>query len=301
MDVVLSCAELAANLLSLTSCIWLQCKFRRMDRSIKHRLFPTQLRNLVGADLMFLLPSLPGMMINHHAFFFCPVSYLQIGCSLFYTVLRVARHVGLLVEMHIALCFLLKSLRWAILHPIRRSLSFVWIIGAVLGALSVWKEPFTYNARMGLCAPINWLGGCDPVSTTMIALCMVVCTTSYVIVIARSRHQTVPHSVRNSVWKRGEMYMVNALATYTLVLCIYISEPAWNNIYLRVSAFTFENLGGFLNTLTYAMQSRYATPQTPLHASTAPGVALQPSYHVDIGGTEVVEIDPCKTARAPDQ
>jgi hypothetical protein len=101
--------------------------------------------------------------------------------------------------------------------------------------------------------------------------------------------------------RKAEIYIVNALLTYTLVLLMYLDVRLYDNVYFRAVAVTLENLGGFFNTLTYALQSRYVSALqggflhgNQLDRNTDSG-PLNASYSVGIGDTDISDVTALST------
>uniref|UniRef100_A0A7S1FEV2 Uncharacterized protein n=1 Tax=Noctiluca scintillans TaxID=2966 RepID=A0A7S1FEV2_NOCSC len=140
----------------------------------------------------------------------------------------------------------------------------------------------------------------DPLSCADIFLCMVVCSVSYIVVACRGRMQKAPFSVQRRTCNRTEMYIVNSLVTYTPILLAYCYEPFLNNPYFMTFAGVCELSGGLLNTLTYALQSRYATqlmgqPSSIGQSSQSSSHGLSFNVEVCSPGTSISQQRLCST------
>jgi len=289
--VCLQLGEVAANLTSLTGCLWMLRRLRSLPSNVGERLFPLQLRILAIADLIFLLACLPTMMINHQMVPSFMQDWYGGMCEGLYIVLRFGRNAAILCEVHIAFSFLAKAFRCLALQQFASALRVVFIVAAVPTLMSSVQTPFTFDAVGEACGPAKWAASADNTSTFMMLACITVCLISYVTVIIRSLARGSPLSVQILVFRQAEMYIVNALMTYGLVLAIYLNRSLFDNINLRVFAFTMENLGGLLNTLTYAMQSRYAPALSGNHRGAVGAGPSRPSFRVEIGRTVIEEIE----------
>ena len=109
------------------------------------------------------------------------------------------------------------------------------------------------------CVPTSFRGTADPVvAIADLALCVCVCAGSYVTVVCGSWFQHSPDSVQRRASRKAATYLVNALVTYGPIFLCFVDFHLLRNSTVYNSAWVFELLGGLFNTLTYAMQSRYA-------------------------------------------
>jgi hypothetical protein len=268
--------------------------------AIRNRLFPKQLRFLALADLIYLSGGILVMVAP-----FVPKEWRSnfTWCNTSYVVLRFGRFVSLLHEMHIAVCFWMKSFRSPFLTVCVRVLPWLWVVAFVLTVISASLQPFSYDTDFQACAPNGWENGADVVTIGVIAVCVVVCVVSYCHVLLRAFRRQTPGSVIFGVVKRTEMYILNTLLCYTLLLLVYTRHQWFVNADLRTLAFSLENFGGFLNTITYAMQSRYGAAMLGdrggLHSGCVEGNG-EPrlSYRVDIGDVHVVEFTGSTSSRS---
>lgn len=94
--------------------------------------------------------------------------------------------------------------------------------------------------------------------------------------------QTSPHSVQKSVWRRVRSYPLNFIITTAPIFVALFHDKfdlgLWTG--MKVACLTMMHLTGFLNTATYALQSRHrlalfsyagTKPSRP-----SPGASLQP-------------------------
>eukprot|EP00450_Noctiluca_scintillans_P019685 CAMPEP_0194524668 /NCGR_PEP_ID=MMETSP0253-20130528/59919_1 /TAXON_ID=2966 /ORGANISM="Noctiluca scintillans" /LENGTH=259 /DNA_ID=CAMNT_0039369325 /DNA_START=187 /DNA_END=966 /DNA_ORIENTATION=+ len=231
------------------------------------------------------------MMINHQLVPSFMNNWCGGLCEGLYIFLRFGRNAAILCEVHIALSFVAKAFRFLALQQFASALRVVFIVAAVPTLMSAVQTPFTFDLAGSACGPAKWAASADNTSTFMMLGCMLVCLISYISVIIRSLARGSPLSVQIMVFRQAEMYIVNSVMTYGLVLAIYLNRSLFDNINLRVFAFTMENLGGLLNTLTYAMQSRYAPALSGNHRGAVGAGPSRPSFRVEIGCTVIEEIE----------
>merc|ERR1711879_1128539 len=111
-----------------------------------------------------------------------------------------------------------------------------------------------------------------------------------------------PGSVQRSNFRRAAVYPLNFLITYGRMMVVYSNDSLLRNRVVFSTGATLEFLNGLLNTVTYAMQSRYAAMLWKRYQrdcelrsgqgerSGANETALTLSFHVDIGGVDIVEV-----------
>lgn len=253
-------------------------------------MFPSQLRFLALADLIFLSAGIVVMLVS---FISVSLDWKSTLCSDGYIVLRFGRFVGLFHEMHIAVCFWMKSVRSPFLGVFAKGLPWLWLVGFLATVVSACLEQWQYDSQFNACGPNHWETGADVVTFVVIGLCVVVCIASYSHVLIRAFRRQPPASVVSGVLKRTEMFILNAVICYTLLFFVYSRRRWFSNGSLRTVAFSFENLGGFLNTVTYAMQSRYGSMMVGDRGGLFDGERSgeqRLSYRVDLGPVDVVEI-----------
>uniref|UniRef100_A0A7S1A6R6 G-protein coupled receptors family 1 profile domain-containing protein n=1 Tax=Noctiluca scintillans TaxID=2966 RepID=A0A7S1A6R6_NOCSC len=263
----------------------------RAPRSIRSRLLPTQLLYLAFSDICFLLASIPSAVVNHHMTNSVSDHWNGVLCEASVGLLSFWRNVSLSIEMHIAISFALESYRWR-MGMFSRILRFIWIPSFVSSCCSFLFYPWHYVRLIGACAPRDHAFVADPYSILMMSSCICVCTVSYVLVARRSRKRESPESVQGVVSRRVDLYIVNALVTYSLTLIVYLDSRLYHVDAVRLTSFSMENLGGLINVLTYVLQSRYANVllENPHVMVRSPRAApLRPEYNVDIGHESIME------------
>ena len=271
---------------SLVACTWLLVKLSSDTSSFRSRLFPTQLRWLAVVDIFFALSSLPvpGLSTEAHDV------YCQWGQVLF----NLFRHLSLWIEIHIALSFALLSFKMRCATLMYRCLPCVCAPALVCTLLSAFMFPWTYDRHEGLCLPVRDRKGADPLSVADLSLCVCICSGCYIVVALRSRWRQSPYSVQTRVCARAEMYILNVLFTYLPVFLLYLRPTLLTNAPLNGVASACEFSGGLLNTITYALQSRYAAallggPSTIRQQRDISGG--RPSFYAEIAldGATIVE------------
>lgn len=90
------------------------------------------------------------------------------------------------------------------------------------------------------------------------------------------------------------MYMVNAVLTYGPACACYVSSELFHMTGFLIFATTFELLGGCFNSVTYAMQSRYARILTGESSviGNSDSTLVRPSFNVGFSPVaDIFEID----------
>lgn len=276
---------------SLVACVWFICKMCRAPRSIRSRLLPTQLLYLAFSDIGFLMATIPSAFVDHHLTNSVSDHWNDVLCHASVGLLSFWRNVGLWIEVHIAISFVLESYRWR-MGLFSRILRFIWIPSFISSCCSFLFYPWHYVRLIGACAPRDHASVADPLSVLTMSSCICVCTLSYLLVARRSRKRKSPESVHEVVSRRANMYIVNALVTYSLALVVYLDRRLYAVDAVRLVAFSMENLGGLINVMTYVLQSRYANvllDHPHIMGTSAGAPPLRPEYNVDIGHESVME------------
>ena len=128
--------------------------------------------------------------------------------------------------------------------------------------ISAFFFPWAYDRSDRVCRPVRPTKVADPATIANFFLCLCVCSGCYVVVVWRSRRRESPYSVQARVCIRAEMYILNVLVTYLPIFVLYLRPTLFTHELLFTMACVFEFSGGLLNTLTYALQSRYAARLT---------------------------------------
>ena len=246
---------LGAALWSFIACTWLLIHLYRVPANVRNRLFLLQIRYLALADLSFVIASVPAILVgelNLHT------DTLDSVCKYDILLFNFSRHVILWIEMHLGASVVLQFFRVQAMKPLRCVLYLIWLPGLLLSLYSAFTEPWTYNAKERICVPTNFRGTADPVDIADLALCICVCACSYLTLVCGSWMQESPSSVQGRASRKAAAYLVNAVLTYGLIFAIYADVKLFRNLTLNAIASIFELLGGLFNTITYAMQSRYA-------------------------------------------
>lgn len=286
--------EVQAALFSGGACAWLLVKLHSDAAGFRNRLFPTQLRYLAFADLCFVLCMLPVVLTEWNVLGFS-AEVLAGVCKWNKILLTFWRHVSLWIEVHLAVSFVFQSMRMQCPRFMYVGLPVVYVPCLSLTLVSVFVFPWDYDYRHGVCRPARQLPIGDPLSVADNALCLCVCLGCYITVVCRSQRQQSPHSVQLRVWARTEMYIFNALVSYGPMLLMYVHPILFERDILNAVGAALELYSGFLNTVTYALQSRYARVLTGQDSSLRQEMRAFPgriSYCVDVcnGPTSVVEV-----------
>lgn len=289
---------LVGNALSLACSIWLFWKLQHLAGRLRDRLFVRQLSLLTGVDILF-----------HVSFAFSstqtdgPVWVTQrmfMGCELSSVTFSTVRLISVLVEMHIAVSFLLQALHWGKRGRRHRILKWclplTWIVGIFIGGpLEIFFGRWHWDSVGMLCISGTEEHTMGQDWTTIVSLitCGTVCLISYVVVLGRSMIVEVPGSVQRRYLHKAAWYPLNFLITYLLMIIAYANLAIMEDQDWKFKlASAFESLSGFLNVLTYAMQSRYATAIRATPSDSSSFDAHIPrnqtsSWNVQIGEPEV--------------
>ena len=184
--------------------------------------------------------------------------------------------------MHLAASVVLQFFKVQAMKPLRCALYLVWLPGLLLTLCSAFIEPWTYDPVESRCVPSNFSATADPLDTADLALCVCICAGSYVTVLCGSWMQHSPRTVQSRATWKVAVYLVNALLTYSLIFACFLDGKLFRNLTFFTIAWIFELLGGFFNTITYAMQSRYgaALLGQPTLVRENPTTLQRPSFDV---------------------
>jgi len=298
-----------AYLCSLVSCLWLVYTLRRKSNTIRGRLFPRQMKSLAIANIVFAVILLILASSNITVYLGSDLNAtFRFECHWAFICFIPARLVCLLHEMHIAVSFQAQAFRKTLLvHILSWNLSWLWVTGIGLGAISSWLNPWHFSLRAGTCMPKSWRGNADIMSVVMVIACGFVCVVSYCSVVIRActeRSAVTPAVVNSRNYRRAAMYPLSYLLTYGPILISYCEYDLFNSYpWFSLFARTMEAYSGFANTIVYFLQSRYASRQ--LKSGDANGalayeghqicsitgrMRLHGSYTVHIGGVDIFEL-----------
>lgn len=295
---------LLLNGLSIAGCWWLLLRLRQLDDAVRQRVFVRQLRSLLVsgcAQHAFFVPllvldfsSTPDVLTAKQQNRMCFLSYLGF---------RHFRMVTVLQECHIALTFLVQALRLNKLAPLlTRSIPLVWLSGLVLGVVDDYQSRFFFSSDVRICE----MEEPDQISMVLIATSFVCALMSYVISCCTAWCVGSPHSVVRRNFSRAAAYPLNFIVCYGLVLFAHMNlgQAVSEDRQFLVVACALESCSGMLNASVYWWQSRKAVATAQRVASTS--ASRSPlaetdnsacaddgiSFHVAIGGVDVVEIQP---------
>merc|ERR1712130_194238 len=120
------------------------------------------------------------------------------------------------------------------------------------------------------------------------------CLASYLIVVARSQCGSTPGSVLRDYFRMAAVYPLNFLITYAVIIFVYADKRNWNGrgvvFYVAV---ILESLGGLLNVITYALQSRVRSPvgrQVLSGGLQTASCRASASFRVGIGPPEFINV-----------
>jgi len=225
---------------------------------LRNRLFPLQMRYLAIADLGFVLFAMPVVLTEWDVLHVSNETF-EVVCKWDKMVMSFWRHLSLWIEMHIAVSFVCETSRIRRSLFMYHSLPYLCLPCLALTLISVSAYPWRFDRHERVCQPVHHMKLADPVSVADFALCACICSVCYVAMVCRSRSRDLSHSVQARVCSRAEMYILNALVTYLPMFVLYLHPTLFNNDLLYAFAAVLEMSGGLLNTLSYALRSRYAT------------------------------------------
>lgn len=294
---------MVTGLSSVLSCAWLFYTLRRrLAHGVRRRLFPRQLQSLAVAGFFFNIFLLPVLYID---LWTIPADgkqpeYYSNGCQYAYSILRTARFLSVLQQLHIALTFLAQAMRWVWALPLlNRAIPGVWLGGFALGVLDYTLSAWSFDIELNTCVEHN--DKADLVSVCSISLCAAISILSFACTLQRyASSASGPISVRRKNYKRAAVYPAITVISYSGVIGGYMdtqlfSTPAW---YWPVASI-LQASNGILNTLTFYSQSRYASRhdspfvqpgQLSAQHDARGGSADFASWHVDFGGVDVIDI-----------
>jgi hypothetical protein len=292
-------AVLGVDLLSVGSYVALLIVLWRNDATRK-RLFPRQLRSLASAGLCVYTLAIPTLIID---FWYLPGTLsgedYSLACSSGFAIFRTFRLVNVLQETHIALTFLAQSLKWTKLLPVlNRGIPIVWSTGLALGVILQLVNPWTFSTTLEKCVPPRDADGhteIDYGTVTTLSICFVTALASF-LAIVRKTH--MPAVVRRQNFQRAMCYPLISVLSFSLLIGSYVKiHLFWDPPWYFPTMVIMECSNGFLNSLAFAVQSRYASLQ--LREALDSG-AEYVSFRVDFGGVDIVDIVCCSANSASD-
>mmetsp|Transcript_64994 Transcript_64994/g.149111 ORF Transcript_64994/g.149111 Transcript_64994/m.149111 type:complete len:376 (+) Transcript_64994:36-1163(+) len=277
--------SIVANILSLGACVWLDRRISALEPAIRNRLFARQMRFLARSDmflgsflLAFSVVENPKVKLGSELGLpLCWVtgvgSFLGRMLSMFCEV-QIAIGVAFVwYRKHAAVPFLLKTMNWMI--PF---------------ALFFTLLEFTYSRTISYQSTRCNLRGQDTVDVAAAApmtLCFLTTCLVYGFTVKQAVHS--PQSARDGVVTATMMYPLNFLiTTFPLLIVNYHTRLGATRFY--DVALAAEGMNGFLNTLTYFVQCKYA--KASVHGEEASARHRDVSFHVmfDPAGAEVVRV-----------
>lgn len=281
-----------ANIVSIVGVVWLLQRCSKLPPQSKKRLFPKQIRALAASDLVFHLASTALCVDSFGGLSWKPSLGLPV-CRVCEHFVRFGTNMSLLLELHIAMSFTLQCFRWLRALSVFPALVYLTIPVALLITV---LEAILYQVTQ------DTFGACvldepDLPSIALFLLAFAVSMMAYVVAACKARGCS--QAVEARCWKRAAHYPLSFLVTQVgMIVVIFKASP---NISPKqdlsvLIAMTLQNLNGFANTLTYALQSRYAAKlQRDTLArcgDAACGGANVMSFEARFGGVMVEEILP---------
>lgn len=280
------CPTVAANILSIGGCLWLLWRLQKLSPAIRHRLFPRQVRYLAWADLLFHCSSILLDLLDYGV-----LGSQGTTCARLMPLVEFASICSLLVSLHLAVSFLVQILGMRCAERVLpMTLPMVWPVGFVVSCLEVVLYPAEDDSHSNWCTQKD--GRVDYVFVGLLFGCFVLSCASYVATIVQAH--ICPESVARHCWWRAGSYLLSFILTQSLIVVVCFTKRDNRDI-LQILAVTLQNLTGFANMLTYALQSRYAAkllrhaPGLAKRETDADADVRDISYQVRIGGVTVAE------------
>lgn len=216
-------------------------------------------------------------------------------------VVRFATSTSALTELHLAMAFLAQCMGWRWSECVLPQLLPVVSILAL--ALTV-LESLIYDVAPDSTGWCTQRRPRDLLCVVLLGSCFMTSIVAYIATLRQS--WCCPDSVVRVCWRRAAAYPLNFILTQALIIVVIVdSKERGKKDLLQIAAVTLQNLMGFMNMLTYAMQSRYAVQLLPTGTNRKalvcqniriPDVsdktksAKEVSYRVRIGGVTVCEV-----------
>lgn len=298
-QVLVTVLVLVPNFLSVGGCTWLLLRVHRLSKDKQKRLFFRQLWYLAWCNILWALchfllwlTTIRGR-VGHNGFFML----VHTVCG---PAIQLMDYVGALIETHIALGVLFVNLRWGkALRVARRTLRWVAFFALALliveDCLILAKvkerrqsgEPpghfglLSFQQKTDVAGAILLIGG--------FVVSIMAYATSFCCSVGRV-HLKIGHQM--------SFYIMNYIISFSPLICVMCfhslgtSSFAWTVVISR-------SLNGFLNTLTYLLQSKQTARQSRNMESTAgeshrreprDELCATASFHVAFGGAEIVNV-----------
>jgi len=166
---------------------------------------------------------------------------------------HMVRFVSILQELHIAVVWLFQSCRVShrVVHT-RRWIPAIWVLGCALGVADIIDTQWRFQRTLGVCISDQR----DELTVIVTAAVAVASLVTYGAMVLRAVC-SAPGSVQRRLLCRATLYPVNFLLTYCLMLKVY-TAPEKASLTLWGWATVLQMGNGFYNTVTYALNSRYA-------------------------------------------
>eukprot|EP00928_Gymnodinium_smaydae_P056502 TRINITY_DN39874_c0_g1_i1.p1 TRINITY_DN39874_c0_g1~~TRINITY_DN39874_c0_g1_i1.p1 ORF type:complete len:320 (+),score=18.75 TRINITY_DN39874_c0_g1_i1:109-1068(+) len=252
---------LAAACISGAACVWQLLKMRRVQGDCP-KFVECQLWHLAVADLVFAVFSVP----------YCIASLVQpdwiregsweelVFCDALGGLYSTGLNTSILVSCHLAFGFAAAvSQRSGILSILRKSLPWLWLVGALLAALGLaigetWiRRHRNHVAVHYSCYYSN--EGSTFVSIVVGAISFLWCMTCYIICFAFVRSAAEACKARG--WRRARLYPAVVIATFGPQMLAQFGLVPVTALF-SIACTTLLSLNGFFNTLVYAVQVRFA-------------------------------------------
>jgi len=164
---------------------------------------------------------------------------------------------SLLLEVHISLALTCQFFKWRKALPMLwRSVPFVWPVAFILGGLQVFvqRHKLQVDMKTGVCVSDTN----SPIYAPVILLTYVICLSSNILA-AMAAGRNAPHSVQRKTWRMAMCYPLNFAITSGCLAATSLFPSLWTNIIFRTWTGSTVSLNGFVNSLTYFYQSRFAS------------------------------------------
>lgn len=236
-----------ADLLSVTTCVCLLWKMRRMSEHKRSRLFSIQLWNLALSDA---LASTSTLVLNISCVSPMIDPSLAIDRVLVAGLLA-GSYASCITEALIAAGFACSFWRYfRVCRWLRRAVLPIWLVALGLAIPQAWETQEYFNT---MCRYQRLHTRWNEAEVSFLMLCFCVALLSHFVSLRRV--WMYPETVQNVVWRMASVYLLTFIMTYgPFVMLLLDDNPA---MLFGSLALTMKGLNGFFNaTSCYVLSAR---------------------------------------------
>jgi len=273
-----------ADVLSLTACVWLLCRFYQNRNDLKQRLFPKLITSLALADVFFHFIDLwYGIFWAFMWYDVFPTSLGPWYCKALNGIWYAAEFVSLLQEALISLYCLSVAFRCPSMWPALTWLvPATWFVGIALGIMNDFLAQWHYDD--GVCVYNNE----NYIEVATMVFSVSVSFLAYVSMVIRSWCCKSPNSIHRRYVRRLVLYPLTVVFSFFPGVLSDSSLALYNIAAFDIVQGTTASLNGLLNVAAYAWQSQY---HTLLFSGLRPyRRSYARSWNVDFAEDEVVSV-----------